>query len=197
MISFLRGKIVQKTPEKLILDVNGVGYEMAIPLSTYQQLADVNEEIQILTYMYVRENLVQLYGFLTTSERNVFLKLLNVSGIGPQVSLDSLSALSPHAIKRAIITDDVKTLTRINRVGKKTAQRILLDLKDAFKEEDIEIPDTTHDDKGTIEEAVLALVSLGYKEMASRSAIVKAIEELDDEEVTVENLIKESLKFMQ
>jgi Holliday junction DNA helicase RuvA len=197
MISFLRGKIVQKTPEKLILDVNGVGYEMAIPLSTYQQLADVNEEIQILTYMYVRENLVQLYGFLTTSERNVFLKLLNVSGIGPQVSLDSLSALSPHAIKRAIITDDVKTLTRINRVGKKTAQRILLDLKDAFKEEDIEIPDTTHDDKGTIEEAVLALVSLGYKEMASRSAIVKAIEELEDGDVTVENLIKQSLKFMQ
>lgn len=197
MISFLRGKIVQKTPEKLILDVNGVGYEMAIPLSTYQKLSEVNEEIQILTYMYVRENLVQLYGFLTTSERNVFLKLLNVSGIGPQVSLDSLSALSPNAIKRAIITDDVKTLTRINRVGKKTAQRILLDLKDAFKEEDIEIPDTTHDDKGTIEEAVLALVSLGYKEMASRSAIVKAIEELEEGEVTVENLIKQSLKFMQ
>ena len=129
MISFLRGKIVQKMPNKLILDVNGVGYEILIPTSTYQKLGNINDEEQILTYLHLRENSIQLFGFSSMSEKNVFIKLLSVSGIGPQMALDALSVLSANDIKRAIITKDVPVLTRINRVGKKLAQRMLLELK--------------------------------------------------------------------
>ncbi|RMH68464.1 MAG: Holliday junction branch migration protein RuvA [Gemmatimonadetes bacterium] len=194
MITFLRGILVKKAPTQVVLDVNGVGYTIAIPLSSYEALPATDKPVQLLTHLHLRDNDIQLFGFMSSNEKRLFEKVINVSGVGPQLALGILSAMPANTFKQAIFQQDVKALTKIPRVGKKLAERLILELKDSFKNldmDDLAIP-TTNDDKTKIEEAVLALISLGYKEMQSRSAIVKARAALPDE-FTVEDLVREGL----
>ncbi len=195
MISFLRGKVAKKSPTQVVLDVAGIGYKVWIPLSCYDALPAIDKEIQLLTHLHVRENDIQLFGFSSSSQRTLFEKLISVSGVGPQLALGALSAMSANQFKQAIFQSDAKSLTRIPRVGKKMAERLILELKDAFKDLDFDEMGTVAgaDKKAIIEEAVLALVSLGYKEMAARSAIVKARAKLSDE-FNVEDLVREGLQ---
>lgn len=195
MISFLRGKLVKKSPTHIIVDVGGIGYLVWIPLSNYDHLPDIDKDIKILTHLHLRDNEIQLFGFLNFTERSLFEKLIGVSGVGPQLALGVLSAMSTMQFKQAIFQNDTKALMQIPRVGKKMAERLILELKDAFKDFDLDdVGDTVRDDeKEIIEEAVLALVSLGYKEMAARSAIVKARAKFTTT-FTSEDLVREGLQ---
>ena len=130
MISYLRGNIVRKSPAELVIDVNGVGYSVTIPLSTFETLGETNGPTTILTYMHVREDIMQLYGFATEGERELFKMLISVSGIGPKMAQGILSGLSAPELREAIIRGNLAALTAISGVGKKTAERIIIELRD-------------------------------------------------------------------
>ena len=130
MISFLRGEIVQKSPTELVIDVNGVGYVVTIPLSTFERLDHANGQQTILTYMHVREDVMQLYGFATEGERDFFKMLISINGIGPKMAQGILSGLSVGDLRAAIAQGNVTLLTSISGVGKKTAERIIIELRD-------------------------------------------------------------------
>src|ERR1043165_1328350 len=131
MISFLHGKLIEALPTQVIIDVHGVGYEALIPLSSYDKLPRPGEEVKLLTHLAVREDAHTLYGFMTTAERELFRLLINtVSGIGPKIALNVLSGISVTAFRGAVAGSDVKSLSQISGVGKKTAERIVVELRD-------------------------------------------------------------------
>jgi len=178
MITFLHGKVVEKQPTRTVLDVNGVGYEVFIPLSSFDRLPPVGESCRILTYDHVREDLHHLFGFMTESERHLFLLLMSTSGVGPKIALAALSGMSVREIKSAIVQGDVKRLSSISGIGKKLAERIVLELKDKIGEaEGLEAvagsEPATPEDLRT-RDAVMALVALGYKQDAARKMITAA-----------------------
>ncbi len=197
MISFLQGQIVQRFPTKIVLDVNGVGYEVNISLSAYQQLPKDHTNVRILTYLHVREDSMQLFGFISPEERELFLKLISVSGIGPRLAQGMLSGTTPGDFKRAVLTEDIGRLTTIPGVGKKTAQRIILDLKEKLRAEQVEaLRDDRNEQTQNSDEAILALVSLGYRQPIAQKAVqqvLRAYPELD----SLEELIKLSLAHVQ
>ncbi len=196
MISFLKGQIVQKFPTKIIMDVNGVGYEVNISLNTYEQLPRDRETIQILTYLHVREDSMQLFGFVSADERDLFLKLIGVSGVGPRLAQGMLSGTTPQDFKTAILTNDLGRLTAIPGVGRKTAQRLVLDLKDKFQSDKLqEMAQPTLEEKMS-EEAVLALVSLGYRQGIAQKAVQEVLRRESDLG-TLEELVKFSLAQVQ
>ncbi len=131
MITFLHGRLVEALPSLIVVEVNGVGYEVHVPLSTFDRLPSTGSEVQILTHFAVREDAHILYGFLTATERDLFRLLINtVSGIGPRIALSILSSLSVSAFRSAVAAGDFKALSAVNGVGKKTAERIVVELKD-------------------------------------------------------------------
>src|SRR5512140_3308878 len=135
MISFLKGKLVEALPTQVVLDVNGVGYEALIPLSSYDKLPQPGQEVKLLTHLAVREDAHTLYGFMTAAERELFRLLINtVSGIGPKIALNILSGIAVTAFRGAVANGDVKALSQISGVGKKTAERIVVELKDKIGE---------------------------------------------------------------
>lgn len=133
MIAFLRGLLVEKTSDMAFLDVAGVGYGVGMSSTSLSKLPDLGQEVRIYTYMQVREDAVSLYGFLNPDEKNLFMRLIGVSGIGPKVALAALSTYAAEALIAAIVAQDNAAISRIPGVGKKTASRILLELKDAFE----------------------------------------------------------------
>jgi Holliday junction DNA helicase RuvA len=130
MIAFLRGRVAAKQPNKVIIDIQGVGYEVYVPLSTYYDIGDEGAEVAVRVYTHVREDALQLYGFLTDLERQLFERLIGISGIGPKLAIAVLSGMEPHDLVAAVQRGDVARLTGIPGVGKKTAERIVLELKD-------------------------------------------------------------------
>ena len=197
MISFIRGKLYDKKPTTLVLETNGIGYEVEVPLSTFEALNDVEGEVLLLTYLHVREDGMSLFGFATEDERQTFRDLLSVSGIGPKLALSILSGSNLSELQRNIAQGDETALTRIRGLGKKTAQRLIIDLKDKFAKKVSAIPSAREQEprisQQTIEEAVLALYSLGY----SRSEGLKAVEKVLSKvpaDVTVEGLVRAALK---
>lgn len=130
MIAYLSGKLAEKKPTEAIIDVQGVGYFVLIPTSTYEKLPAAGEKAKLFTYQHVREDTLQLYGFTSRSEKNVFETMLAVSGIGPKLALAALSAMRPHELRDRIVAGDVGFLTRIPGVGKKVAERMVVELKD-------------------------------------------------------------------
>ena len=130
MIAFLRGRVVEKQPNKVIVDIQGVGYEVFVPLSTYYEIGEVQAEIALRIYTHVREDALQLYGFLTDLERQLFERLIGISGIGPKLAIAVLSGMEPRDLVIAVQGGNVARLTGIPGVGKKTAERIVLELKD-------------------------------------------------------------------
>jgi holliday junction DNA helicase RuvA len=130
MIAFLRGRVLDKHPNRIVIDVNGVGYELYVPLSTYYDVGDEGSEISLRVHTHVREDALQLYGFLTLLEQQLFERLIAISGIGPKLAVAVLSGIDSHEFVASIQRADVARLTRIPGIGKKTAERIVLELKD-------------------------------------------------------------------
>ncbi|HET9417889.1 MAG TPA: Holliday junction branch migration protein RuvA [Chthoniobacterales bacterium] len=197
MITFLDGRLVSALPTQAIVDVAGVGYEVLIPLSSYDRLPQVGQTIHILTHLAVREDAHVLYGFMTVAERDLFRLLVNnVSGIGPKLALAVLSGMSVTNFKAAVVNSDVAALAKISGLGKKTAERIILELKDkigvAAAWEAASAAHAPTPEQQQASEAVLALIALGYKQIEAD----KAVRDLQQtgEAKSAEELLKLALK---
>ena len=198
MITFLQGKLVEALPTQVTVDVNGVGYEVLIPLSSFDKLPSPGHEIRLLTHLAVREDAHVLYGFMTVAERELFRLLINtVSGIGPKIALNILSGMNPTAFRGAVANGDVKALSQISGVGKKTAERIVVELKDrigvagAWEASSAQRALSPEDQK--INDAVLALMALGFKQIEAHDSVRAALNVLGPKS-TVEDLVRTSLK---
>lgn len=197
MITFLQGTIVEKQPTRVVLDVGGVGYEVLIPLSSYDRLPAKNESCRILTYDYVREDNHLLFGFMTKEERRMFLLLMGTSGIGPKLALSALSGLSVRELKAAVVEGDVKRLSSISGIGRKTAERIVVELRDKIGTgealEAVSGAKEMSKDDMKVRDAVLALIALGYKQDVARKMVAGAVREGGAGDIGVEDIIKRAL----
>ncbi len=198
MIAFLQGTLVSKLADRVEMDVHGVGYEVLVSKRTLQDLPPTGRALLLKTYLHVREDIQQLYGFLKDSERQAFLLLLSVSGIGPKVALGVLSALTPEELYRAVLQNDLQALRSVPGVGAKTAQHVVFEIKDKVAriagsegEGGIPLPASSR----TVSDVLLALTALGYSETEARRAVGTAVQALG-EKTTVEELLKVSLKSM-
>lgn len=193
MIAYIRGLVEEFGEDYVIIDNNGIGYYISMPMNEIEKLKKQKGAVKINTYHYVREDSIDLFGFIEKESLNMFKLLLNISGVGPKAALSMLSALSPQNITLAIITGDEKALCKAQGVGKKLAQRIILELKDKFKNydflpgEDVETP--IYNDS---QEAIGALMSLGY----TRQEAVHAIKKVDAEGKGIEDIVKLALKVL-
>ena len=199
MISRLRGILLEKSPPQLLIDVTGVGYEVQAPMSTFYQLPNVGEEICLLTHLIVREDAHVLYGFVKPRERQLFRYLIRINGIGPKIALAILSGIEPDQFVRCVMDNNIETLIRIPGIGKKTAERLLVEMRDRLKtwlgEEEKESNSTSTGMKkflNVVQEAVSALVALGYKPQEAS----KAISRVDLPNASCEELIKAALQGM-
>jgi Holliday junction DNA helicase RuvA len=196
MIAFVDGLLVEKQPTHVVLDVAGVGYEVHIPLSSYDRLPAVGARSRLLTHHHVREDAQLLYGFATEGERRMFRLLLDVSGIGPKLALSALSGLSVRELKAAIVTNDIKRLSGVSGIGRKTAERISMELRDKLSEgealEALAGPEDLTDGDLRLRDAIAALVSLGYKQEDARKQVLAARKALPAD-AGVEALIKKAL----
>jgi len=198
MISFLHGKIVHALPTQVTLDVNGVGYYILIPLSSFDKLPTAGNEVKLLTHLAIREDAHVLYGFATPTERELFRLLINtVSGIGPRTALNVLSGINANTFRSAVANGDVKSLSQISGVGKKTAERIVVELRDKmgavgameFSGATKILPEADQ----RINDAVLALQALGFKQPDAHEA-VRSAQAVLGTETSVENLVRAALK---
>lgn len=201
MIAFLRGEVADLTENSVILDVNGVGYEVLVPGQLLSVLQGIGQTIQIYTYMQVREDAVVLFGFLTKDDLEMFRMLTGVSGVGPKAGLNILSALGADELRFAILADDAKKIARTPGIGAKTAQKIILELKDKLDLEDAFEKKLTSGQmlpeaavpKGVVQDAVEALMALGY---GSTEALKTVRSVNPTEDMSVEDVLKEALKKM-
>ena len=178
MITFLHGRVVEKQPMRVVVDVGGVGYEVFIPLSSYDRLPASGEECRILIYENIREDAHQLFGFMTEPERRMFVLLMSTSGVGPKIAAAALSGMSVREIKAAIIQGDVKRLSAISGIGKKLAERIVIELRDKIDDADaleaVAGAEAASPEDLRTRDAILALVALGYKQETARKMITDA-----------------------
>jgi Holliday junction DNA helicase RuvA len=198
MINFLHGKLVESIPTHVIIDVHGVGYEALIPLSSFDKLPPPGQEVKLLTHLAIREDAHVLYGFMTAQERDMFRLLINtVSGIGPEIALNVLSGMNIMALRGAVASGDVKSLSQISGVGKKTAERIVVELKDkigaagAWEASSAQRSLSAADQK--VNDAVLALMALGFKQQEAHESI-RASQAVLGDKATLEELVRASLK---
>jgi Holliday junction DNA helicase RuvA len=198
MITFLEGKLVEALPTQIIVDVNGIGYEVLIPLSSYDKLPQPGHPVRVLTHLAVREDAHTLYGFMSAAERELFRLLVNtVSGIGPKIALNVLSGISVTSFRGAVANGDLKMLSQISGVGRKTAERIVVELKDKIGaagawEASSAQRALSHEDQ-KINDAVLALMALGFKQVEAHDSVRKAQSALGPQ-ATIEDLVRACLK---
>jgi Holliday junction DNA helicase RuvA len=199
MIALLSGRLLEKNANSVIIDVGGVGYEVTIPLSTFYELGEVGSDVQLRIYTYVREDALQLFGFKTVRERDLYLKLISVQGVGAKSGITMLSGMSADEIIAAIRTDNLAKLTAIPGVGRKTAERLVVELRDKVGELSIVAAGgepvssgsgTTGDD--AFDDALSALLNLGYQ----RNAAEKAVQQVrgDGVEANVQKILRASLQ---
>lgn len=200
MYEFLSGKIVRKEPTRLVLEVGAVGYELVIPVSTFHALGRVGEEVRMLTYFLVREDQHQLFGFRTEEERNIFRLLLTVTGIGPKLALAVLSGIGTEEFRKAVVEGSVVTLSSISGIGRKTAERLIVELREKvlLLESKAEQGVSTRQVRNPqlIEDSLQALVSLGYRRPEAKRALEKVLSEKQTSTISVEDLIRASLKYI-
>lgn len=196
MITFLEGIIEDKQPTHLVLNVGGVGYEVVISLNSYDRLPAAGEKTRILIHDHIREDAHVLFGFMSEDERRVFLLLLSVSGIGPKTALSVLSGMSVREVKVAIKDADVKRLSSISGIGKKTAERMVVELRDKFTAGEILVAasgQSPADSDVRLRDAVLALVSLGYKRSEAQDMVLKVSAQPAMSGADVETLVRKAL----
>ena len=201
MIAYLSGKLLEKQANTLIVDVGGVGYEVSIPLSTFYEIGDIGSDVQLRIYTHVREDAIQLFGFKTNRERELYLRLISVQGIGAKSGIAMLSGMSADELILALRTEDLAKLSTIPGVGRKTAERMVIELRD--KVGDVSVAGTSALDAATtgsvpiddvFEDALSALVNLGYQRNAAEKALQIAANEVTD--VTVQKLLRRSLQIL-
>jgi Holliday junction DNA helicase RuvA len=199
MIAHVRGLLVAKSVEDVIVDVQGVGYQVFIPLSTYYTLPDLQEQTQLLTTLYVREDVLRLYGFATREEQALFTLLTGVSSIGPRLALNMLSSLAASDLRRAIAQESLATLQGIPGVGRKTAERVILELKDKVTLLQTELSPAARPvdlvDEQLVGDVVSALLNLGYKRSEAEKA-VRAVQDQHEGDAALEILLKDSLRVL-
>ncbi len=194
MITFLDGELVEKQPARAVLNVGGVGYEVLIPLSSYDKLPDVGVRYRLLIHDHIREDAHELFGFASAAERSVFQMLIGVSGIGPKLALGALSSLSTRELKLAIANGDIARLSSISGIGKKTAGRLVVELRDKISAgEALEAQSGATQQDVRLRDAVLALISLGHKQVEAQDMLTKILPNLSME-MTVEDIVRLSLK---
>ncbi|MDD2338120.1 MAG: Holliday junction branch migration protein RuvA [Geobacteraceae bacterium] len=197
MIALLTGKIAHKSPEYIILDVNGVGYRVQIPFSTYYELPEGGAEISLNIYTHVKEDAISLYGFRTADEKIFFQLLISVSGIGPKLGKDILSNIQVNELASAILRGDLARLSAVPGIGKKTAERLVLELKDKVAK--LEFAGTTAGGEylvptsGIEEDVASALINLGYKEAVVKKALAELRVSPED---SMEQVLKQALKAL-
>jgi Holliday junction DNA helicase RuvA len=194
MIAYLKGKLVHKDPTHLIIDVNGVGYQVQISLHTYSQVKD-SEDIKLSTYLHVREDAQILFGFGSEPEKSMFQNLISVNGIGPSTAMVVLSYMPPVELRSAIIREDAATLQSIKGIGGKTAQRLILELKDKLKKETGEETSLglTPSYNKMKQEALTALTTLGIARAAAEKSVDTVLKKSGNS-LTLEDLVKQALK---
>jgi Holliday junction DNA helicase RuvA len=199
MIAHLKGVLFKKTTQSIIINVGGVGYEVSVPLSTFYSLPETDENVSLQIHTHVKDDSLTLFGFNTSLEKALFLMLVSVSGIGPKLSVNILSGMGPQDLLEAIAQGDVMRLQAIPGIGKKTAERIALELKDraskALGEMDISpMPVSRGKDRVIIEDALSALLNLGYSPKSAKMAIERAKSRV--KEMTLEGLIRDALRIL-
>jgi Holliday junction DNA helicase RuvA len=199
VITFLNGTLSEALPTQIVVDVQGIGYQVLIPLSSYDKLPPVQSRIKILTHLQVREDAHVLYGFMSPAERDLFRLLIHhVSGVGPKLALAVLSGISVSMFKAAVVNGDVVSISKISGLGRKTAERIVLELKDkvgvAAAWEAASAEHAPSAAEAEINDAVLALISLGYKQVDAHKAVKKAGATENDR--SAENLIRAALRLL-
>jgi Holliday junction DNA helicase RuvA len=198
LIAQLSGKLIQKQPNNIVVDVSGVGYEVTIPLSTFYEMGEVGDPVTLRIHTHVREDSLQLFGFSTGREKELFLRLTSVSGIGPKLAITMLSGMAASELARAIRSNDLVRLTAIPGVGKKTAERVVVELRDkiaALSAEGDDAPfaiaaGTAAED--IREDTIAALMQLGYPKAVAERAVAAAVKE--DGDASIEAVLKRSLK---
>lgn len=201
MIAYLSGKLLEKQTNLAIVDVGGIGYEVSIPLSTYYELGEVGSDVSMRIYTHVREDAIQLFGFKTLRERDLYLRLISVQGIGPKMGIAMLSGMNADEIILAIRTDDLARLTSIPGVGRKTAERLVIELRDKIgelssggtaKHDSLESSSLPSD--AVFEDALSALVNLGYQRPLAEKALKQAAQE--GIEISVQKLLRRALQVL-
>ncbi|MBX3709060.1 MAG: Holliday junction branch migration protein RuvA [Gammaproteobacteria bacterium] len=202
MIGQIRGIILEKQPPQLLVEVHGVGYEMDAPMSTFYQLPDVNQEVILFTHFIVREDAHHLYGFYTRDERLLFRTLLKVNGVGPRLALTILSSIVPEEFVRCVLHNDTASLVRLPGVGKKTAERLVIEMRDKLSDwcqstgistEAATLMKHEHHSRHQIlQDAISALITLGYKQQEAGRMVTK----IDDGSANSEELIRRALREM-
>jgi len=200
VITFLEGTLAEALPTQVVVNVQGVGYEVLIPLSSYDRLPPVGKPVRILTHLQVREDAHLLYGFMSAAERDLFRLLVNhVSGIGPKLAMAVLAGMSVVNFKAAVVNGDTGSIAKISGIGKKTAERIVLELKDkvgvAAAWEAASSQHAPSEEEIRINDAVLALISLGYKQVDAYKAVKQAITATGPA-ANVEDLVRHALKLL-
>lgn len=201
MISYIKGELSAVEEDKIIVETNGIGYGIFMPAQAMGQLPPAGQEVKIYTYLNVREDAMQLFGFLTKDDLNVFKLVIGVSGIGPKGGLSILSKLSPDDLRFAVLANDAKAISAAPGIGKKTAEKLIIELKDKLSVEDIlernagvsDIAQTPDYSNAVQAEAVEALTALGYGSTESMKAVKKVP---ITENATVEEVLKQALKYM-
>ena len=199
MIAHLNGHLLEKTTQSVIIEAGGIGYEVLVPLSTFYELPEKDERVGLHVHTHVREDAFLLFGFYTTLEKDLFLMLISVSGIGPKLSLNILSGIGPKDLLMAMASGNAAQLQAIPGVGKKTAERIALELKDRasklLDQEKIEpLSVLEAKDRGLIDDALSALFNLGYPAKSAKRAVEKARSSV--KEISLEGLIREALRIL-
>ena len=197
MIGQIRGIILEKQPPQLLLDVQGVGYEIDAPMSTFYQLPDVGKEISLFTHFIVREDAHHLYGFYSKDERLLFRSLLKVNGVGPRLALTVLSSIAPDEFVHYVLNNDTASLVRLPGVGKKTAERLVIEMRDKLSDwcqpkENGSLPNDNQGRQQILQDAISALIALGYKQQEANRTVTK----LDNGSASSEDLIRSALREM-
>ena len=197
MIASITGILLAKSPTEVTVDVNGVGYALRISLSTFETIGPVGSSVHLFSHLQVREDALQLYGFASEAERSMFRLLLTVSGVGPRTAQTILSGGPVDRLEAGITSGDVASLTRIPGVGKKIAERIVVELRNKVAELGIRSGDSGHGGESVDRsQALLALTSLGYARASAEKAVRSAFEDLRDKSPTIEDLVKRSLMYV-
>ena len=195
MIAQLRGRLVSKAPGEVVLDVSGVGYRVAIPVSTFYRLGELGSEASLLTYTHVREDTLALFGFLTNEEEALFELLIGVAGVGPRLAINVLSGIEAPELVQALRAADIARLTRIPGVGKKTAERLVLELRDKANKLPLALAEqkAAHPGATPKDDLVSALANLGYSRPEAEKAVLRALEE--DGTGRFEDLLRRALRI--
>ncbi len=195
MIARLNGTVIEKSSSETIIECGGVGYQVYISVQTSEKLPEINSNVLLHIHHVIREDTNDLFGFIEKSEKEAFLKLISVNKIGPKIAVGILSAIEVAELQKLIISGNHKALSKLPGIGPKTSERLVVELKDKFSDIEIEKTSTVSTEYNISQEAVSALIALGYNKMKAEKSVKAAVKETGSNEIKIEKLIKMALKY--